>query len=447
MKKTIALAVSIPMLMATLAGCSGSSAPASSSGTPPASGSTQSAASAGSSKEPVKLRFAWWGGQSRHDYTLKMIEMYEKQHPNVKIEPEYAAFDDYWKKLVPQAAANDLPDIIQMSVAYISQYGDRGQLEDLAPHMDKGLLDKSSISDSFLKVGQYNGKQYQITLGVNALAVVYDPQMVKNVGATPPSNNWTWADLEAMGAKLKTNGKLAAANIDDRNFFNYYLRSFGYNLFSTDSTGLGYPDDKLFVDYYKMYQKMHENGYLLSLDKFAQKKGIPEDDEMVLGNAAATFTWSNLFVADSAIAKRPLEIAPPPGPNIGKGLYLQSSQGLSVTKNSKNKEEAIKFVNFMINDIEANKIMKGERGVPISSKVQDAIKPLLTPEEQKVVDYVAWAGKNTTSDNPIDPLGAVEVTKLLTDLSQQIVYKKITPEDAAVKFRKDSNAILAKNKK
>ncbi|TDF93209.1 ABC transporter substrate-binding protein [Paenibacillus piri] len=439
MKKRVALSVlSLSLLLTTAVGCSGSTAPASSDTQP---------AAAGKNEEPIKLRFAWWGGQSRHDYTLKMIEMYEKRNPNVKILPEYAAFDDYWKKLVPQAAANDLPDVIQMSVAYISQYADRGQLEDLGPHMDKGSLDKSSISDSYLKVGQYNGKQYQITLGVNALAIVYDPQILKNAGASLPSNEWTWSDVEAMANKLKAGGKLLTASIDDRNFFNFYLRSQGQNLFSPDGSGLGYTDDKLFVDYYKRYQSIYNAGGLLTLDKLAQKKGTPEDDEMVLGNAAAAFTWSNLFVADSAASKRALEIAPPPGPNIGKGLFLQSSQGLSVIKNSKYKEEAIKFVNFMINDIEANKIMKGERGVPISSKVQEAIKPLLTPEEQKVVDYVAWAGKNTTSDNPIDPLGAVEVTKLLAELSQQILFKKTAQEDAAAKFRKEATAILAKNKK
>ncbi|MFE5320756.1 ABC transporter substrate-binding protein [Paenibacillus sp. NPDC056579] len=436
--KQIALSLSLSMLLTGVVGCSSSdtSAPASQ----PADGS-------GSSKEQIKLRVAWWGGQSRHDYTLKMIDMYEKQHPNVKIEPEYAAFDDYWKKLVPQAAANDLPDVIQMSVAYISQFGDRGQLEDLAPHMTKGTIDKSSISDSYLKVGQYNGKQYQLTLGVNALAVVYDPQMIKDAGASLPSNSWTWDDFEAMASKLKAKGKLAAATIDDRNFLSFYLRTFGGNLFDPNGTSLGYTDNKLFTDYYTRLQRMYNNGYLLALDKQAQKKGVPEDDELVLGNAGTTFTWSNLFVADSAIAKRPLDIAPPPGPNIDKGLFLQSSQGLSVAKNSKNKEEAIKFVNFMINDIEANKIMKGERGVPISSKVQEAIKPLLTPEEQKVVDYVAWVGQRTTSDNPIDPVGAVEVSKLLTDTSQQILYNKISPADAAAKFQKESNAILGKNKK
>jgi multiple sugar transport system substrate-binding protein len=439
MKKLLSLSLSLSLFLTIAVGCSGNT-------TAPAP-STTSAAVTTTSKDPIKLRFAWWGGQSRHDYTLKMIEMYEKQHLNVKIQPEYAAFDDYWKKLVPQAAANDLPDIIQMSVAYVSQYGDRNQLEDLAPYMEKGTIDKSSITDSFLKVGKYNGKQYQITLGVNALAVVYDPQMIKTANANPPSKEWTWADAEALGTKLKASGKLLAANVDDRNFFNFYLRSMGQNLFSPDSKGLGYTDDNLFVDYYKRYQKLYNDGNLLSMDKQAQKKGVPEDDEMVLGNAATTFTWSNLFVADSTVAKRALEIAPPPGPNIDKALFLQSSQGLSVSKNSKNKEEAMKFVNFMINDIEGNKIMKGERGVPASTKIQEAIKPLLTMEAQKVVDYVAWAGMNTKSDNPIDPVGAVEVTKLLVDLSQQINYKKITPEDAAAKFRKEATAILAKNQK
>lgn len=440
MKKFLPLSLSLSLLLTAAVGCSGGNTAAPASGTTPAPAVTPT-----TSKDPINLRFAWWGGQSRHDYTLKMIEMYEKKNPNVKIQPEYASFDDYWKKLVPQAAANDLPDVIQMSVAYISQYGDRNQLEDLAPYMQKGTFDKSSIADSFLKVGQYNGKQYQMTMGVNALAIVYDPALIKAAGANPPSKEWTWADAEAMGSKLKASGKFFAANIDDRNFFNFYLRSMGQNLFGPD--GLGYTDDKLYIDYYKRLQKIYDSGSLLTMDKFAQKKGVPEDDEMVLGNAATTFTWSNLFVADSTVAKRPLEIAPPPGPSIDKGLFLQSSQGLSVTKNSKNKEEAVKFVNFMINDIEGQKIMKGERGVPASSKVQDAIKPLLTPEEQKVVDYVAWVGQNTKSDNPIDPVGAVEVTKLLIDLSQQILYKKITPEDAAVKFRKDAAAIMAKNKK
>jgi multiple sugar transport system substrate-binding protein len=271
--------------------------------------------------------------------------------------------------------------------------------------------------------------------------------MISDAGATVPDNNWTWNDVEVIGAKLKGSGKMLAGQIDIRNFFDFYVRSTGGNLFSPDGSGLGYSDDKVFIDYFTRLKKIYDAGYMLSLDKLAQKKDVIEQDEMVLGNAASYFTWSNLYVAGSDLTKRPLDILPPPGPDNKKSIFLMSSQGLSVAKNSKNKEEAVKFVNWMINDIEANKIIKGERGVPISSKVQEAIKPLLKPEEQRMMDFVSWVGKNAVSNRPIDPIGAVEAEKLLKDLSQQILFKKISVEEAAAKFRTEANAIFKRNKK
>ncbi|GAA3329109.1 hypothetical protein GCM10020331_075810 [Ectobacillus funiculus] len=49
----------------------------------------------------------------------------KKEHPNVHIEAEFANWDDYWKKLAPMAAANQLPDVMQMDTAYLSQYGEK----------------------------------------------------------------------------------------------------------------------------------------------------------------------------------------------------------------------------------------------------------------------------------------------------------------------------------
>lgn len=80
-------------------------------------------------KKSITLRVAWWGGQPRHDYTTKIIEMYEKEHPHVNIEAEFANWDDYWKKLAPMSAAGQLPDVIQMDTAYLSQYGGRASLK------------------------------------------------------------------------------------------------------------------------------------------------------------------------------------------------------------------------------------------------------------------------------------------------------------------------------
>lgn len=66
-----------------------------------AEGSSGEQADAGSGEE-ITLRFSWWGGDSRHEATLKAIETYENAHPGIKIEPEYSSFSGYYEKLVTQ---------------------------------------------------------------------------------------------------------------------------------------------------------------------------------------------------------------------------------------------------------------------------------------------------------------------------------------------------------
>ncbi|WP_426446835.1 ABC transporter substrate-binding protein [Paenibacillus sp. S-38] len=442
MKKPITALLSLALV---LTGCGGS-APAGGNGNAADGGTAAKTENASGSKEPVKLRMAWWGGQARHDYTLKVIELYQQKNPHVKIEAEYASFDDYWKKLAPQAAANGLPDILQMDISYLTQYGGRGQLEDLTPYTKNGTIDVSSISPNIISGGQLDGKLYAMTTGVNALAHLMDFEMLKKIGVEPPKKDWTWDDLEQIAMKAKAAGKIMGGYRPDV-FFAYYLRTVDQKMYSADGTTLGYTDDKYFVDYFKRQQKWYEAGYYLTLDKEAQKKGTPEDDEVTLGNSITSNGWSNQYIGLVNAAKRPLELQPMVGPNANKGMFLKPSMYLSVTKSSKNKEEAAKFIDFFINDIEANKIIKGERGVPVSSKVKEALKPLLKPEEVKVFDYVAWAEQNSSPMDPPNPIGSIEIEKLLKDLNEQMMYKKITPEDAAAKFRKDATAILAKNKK
>ena len=60
--------------------------------------------------EKVTLRFSWWGSTTRHQATLEAIELYESRHPNVTIEGEYGAFDDFYQKLLTQLAGGTAPD-------------------------------------------------------------------------------------------------------------------------------------------------------------------------------------------------------------------------------------------------------------------------------------------------------------------------------------------------
>ncbi|MGG1311601.1 MULTISPECIES: ABC transporter substrate-binding protein [Cohnella] len=448
MKKALTMLLMVSLVIG-LAACGGGNSGGNGAAGPSPSGSASSASPSGSAdsggdKEPVTLRIAWWGGQARHDYTLKVIELYESLNPHVTIEPEYASFDDHWKKLAPQAAAKNLPDIIQMDISYLSQYGTQGQIADLTPFIENGTIDTSNISESAISGGKIGDKLYAFNLGSNALLAVIDKAMLEKAGGKMPSQDWTWDDVTAMGETMKSQGKLLTQDLRHDVFFPFYLRSKGQHMYAADGKSLGYDDDKYFIDFYTMYNNWYQKGYLLSLDKLAQKKGTPEDGELELGNAVSTWGWSNQYILSSQVAKRPFEILPVPGWNENKALFLKPSMYFSIAENSKHKEEAAKFIDFWVNNIDANKIIMGERGVPVSSAVKEALKPLLSPEQAKVFDYVSWAEQNSSEMDPPNPPGATEVDKLLKETAEQIMYKKLTVEEAAKKFREEANKILAK---
>ena len=152
---------------------------------------------------------------------------------------------------------------------------------------------------------------------------------------------------------------------------------------------------------------MHD-GAGLTPDQKAQIKG-PEDDPAVKGEAIGIWQWSNQFVGYQQVAARDLAMHGMPGPNMQQGMFLKPSMYFSISKNSKHKEEAARFISFFVNDVEANKLIKGDRGVPGSSVVKEALKPELTEQQAQVFDYIAWAEKNSSQMDPPDPIGTAEV--------------------------------------
>ncbi|MBB3110414.1 multiple sugar transport system substrate-binding protein [Paenibacillus phyllosphaerae] len=446
MKKMASLLLAMSLTF-SLAACGGNNNSSESSNSGEGSTNTQTNAGTNVKEEdakPVTLRMAWWGSQPRHDYTLKVIEMYEKEHPNVKIESEYANFDDYWKKLAPQAAANELPDIVQMDISYLAQYGQKGQLEDLTPYLNNGI-DTSNISENSISGGKLGDKIYGFNIGVNTMNFQYDPELLKKLGVDKPSDDWTWEDYFALASKAKEAGLYFDGGMRPEVFFGYYLRSKGAHLYNADGTALGYEDDQMFVDFFKPLANLVKEGDTPPPDVKAQIKGL-EDDMLVKNKQVGIWQWTNQFVAIQQVANRSLEMAHMPGPGRNEGLYLKPSMYFSISKNSENKEEAAKFIDFWVNNVEANKLIKGDRGVPVNTQVAEGIKSTLDPAQVQVFDYVTWAQENSSPMDPPDPVGTAEIIKLFAGLAEQMDFQKLSAEDAAKQFRKEANAILAKNK-
>lgn len=174
-----------------------------------------------------------------------------EKNPYIKIDTEYASWDDYWKKLASMETTNSLPDIIQMDLAYLSQYAQNNQITDLTPFLNKEI-DVMEYDENYINGRRLDDKLYALNAGVNAFGFHYDPELLKNVDVDSIPNDWTWNNYEKIAAKVKEAGLLMDNGLGVATDwkFNYFLRTKGQLLYFQDGTSLGYDADQLFVEFF-----------------------------------------------------------------------------------------------------------------------------------------------------------------------------------------------------
>jgi multiple sugar transport system substrate-binding protein len=399
------------------------------------------------------MRFAWWGSQDRHNRTIKAIELFQQAHPNITITYEFANFNDYFTKMATYATGANLPDLMQQDYAYISQWASNGLLMPLDDYVNDRSINLTDVPKGSVDGGRINGKLYAINLGNNSETMVLDIDAFQKAAIPLPSATWTWDDFEKIATDIHSKLGImgAGALLSDNQLWKSLYLGYGKWAFSTDGKTLGYDNDQPLVDYLKMVGRLQDAGLSPGQqEEIAQyRNGSVEARPIVAGKAAMEFVWSNQLVAmwTAAGENRHFKLAPLPRPKDGgqSENYLKPSQFISITKDTKHAKEAAMFVDFMTNDVEANKILLGERGVPISTKIQEAIKPLLTPAQVETQDYVSFIEKNASPLPPPDPAALSKLVDNVYNpqLVDPVLLKQTQPEAAVAQFRKDAIAVLA----
>jgi multiple sugar transport system substrate-binding protein len=422
----------------------------------PAAGAAQPTAAAAAPAAakptgPVTLRFAWWGSQDRHDRTIKAIQMYQDKNPGVTVNYEFAGFQDHLTKMTTQATGGNLPDLMQQDYAWISQWVGNKLLAPMDEYVTDKTIDLSAVQAKTIDGGKIDGKLYALNLGSNSQCMVIDTAAFEKAGVPLPAANWTWPDFEktVMDLHQKLGYYGAGANLGDQQLWKSLYLGLGKWGFSKDGKALGYDDDQPLVEYFKMLLRLQDAQAIPNVqDEIAQwRTASVEALPIVPGKSAIESMWSNQLVAvwTAAGADRKFKLAPLPRPQGGSSEnYFKPSQFISITTQSKQPKEAAKFVNFITNDIDANKILLGERGVPIAPAVLEAIKPLSTPSQVEVLDYMSRIEKDVAPLPPPDPAAQPKLIDNIYNpqLRDPVLLGKAKPEDAVAQYRKDATELL-----
>lgn len=400
----------------------------------------------------TKIKITWWGGQSRHDYTQKMLDLYTESHPDVEFEGIPSGWDGYFDKLSTQAASGSMPDIVQMDYLYLTTYAKNNSVADLQQFVDDGTIDVSGIDKDLLSTGESNDILAGAVLSSSLMSVGYNPEVFKEAGIEEPTSDWTWSDFIEINKTIKEKtGKYGSAMspVIDTNNFNYWVRQHGGQLFSDDNKSLGYDDDQIFADYITMFKDMMDEGSVPNPDEWAQIETLGQEaGPVVTGDGAMIFEWNNYAAKLSGVNDK-LKIVTPPlsDDSEDKGLWMKPGMFFSISESSKVKKEAAEFIDWFINSEEANDLMMAERGTPASSEIRQHMidSGKLNPQQQEMFQYVDDAAVLCGDTPAPDPVGMSEINEAFKNVANSAFLGQATPEEAAKDFREQAEQILSRN--
>lgn len=447
MKKQIAWLLAGVLAASSLTACGGS-ANTDTSAAPSGTGAESQAPAAGDS---MNLIVSWWGNQTRNERTQAVLDLYSQQNPGVTFDGQFAEWADYWNKLATASAGHTLPDIVQMDYKYLDQYVKNGLLADLTPYIEDGTLDVSNVSENILNSGKVGDGLYAICAGINAPALLYNKTLLDEAGITV-KDNMTMDEFMDMCRTVyeKTGYKTNVAYNNGDNFIEYVVRAEGKVLFENGKLGVDSAED--FMPFFSIYETGMKEGWHVDPSIFAERTiGSVEQEPLVYGSGPESRSWCALYYSNQLTA---MQNAAPEGTEIGmttwpssdpvKSDYLKPSQFFSVSVDSKNPAEAAKVLNFITNSEEANNVLLGERGVPISSVISDGIAPKLSEQEQQVIKYInEVVTPNSTTLNPPAPDGSSEVYDLIDKLEERLCYGEIDAAQASKELFEQGNKIMA----
>ncbi|MFF1697554.1 ABC transporter substrate-binding protein [Streptomyces sp. NPDC058257] len=387
------------------------------------------------------LRYTWWGNPDRAARTQEAVALFEKEHPGIKVQASFAGYEAYKQKLATQAAGGDAPDVMQLDYRQIDQYASGGILLDLGKQ--KKALGTDQIDPGLLATGVVDGTQYAIPQGRGTESVVYDAKQWKKAGVRPPRNGWTWDDwADAMRELAKRTGKPGSVDPgQSEDCFEVWLRGQGKALY-TKERELGFTADDL-TRWWTFADKLRREGAVSAAEQTTQLDGSVENQPLARGKAVSDFNWDAPSSGFTAIVGEGLTLAPmPSGADGTPGQYFKPSMFMGAAATSEHPRESAEFIDFMINDEKAAKILGASRGIPVNEPIRDDIGPGLKDFDKTVADYQDSVDGKLEAPPQAPPSGDNALQTTFGRDYDQVSFEQMTPREAAEDFITEAKAEL-----
>ncbi len=366
----------------------------------------------------TKISFSWWGNDPRHQYTLKGLELFDEQHPDIAVSHYYGVWDGYERRYQIMMLSHSQADVMQVNYGWLKKYSPYGtgyyDLNSLA-----GVLDLSSYTEEDLKTGTVNQRLVAIPIAYNTTVLFFNKDIYDQYGLEIPSS---WDELRDAAKVMSKDGIYPVGMIAKHLFLLLvarYEQMTGEKIFDEDGNYVA--DVEAIEEMLQEYKDMVDEKVFPPANEY-------DDAAFTNKELAGVACW----VSDSS---RYCNALIEEGVNVVvgdrlhsedeycSGWYMKPATMYAISRDAEDPEAAAVLLNFLVNDPGMAKLQGTEKGVPVSSKAKETL------QEEGMINSMEYESSKMIRDNQeelemmIPALEDADIQKAFIEASDKYIYE------------------------
>lgn len=391
--------------------------------------------------EPVELTMVWMGGDTASERFIPLLQAWNEAHPDIQITGELIDTDTE-EKMRMMLASGKAPDIMMLGYSWVPSIVESGDY--LLDLNKQDILDLSGYDQNALKMlGEYNGIQAGVPACYATITMCMNMTSAEKYGVEM-ADNLTIDELYEKGAALHEAHPdtylYIVHEVEVYELFRSLMRQkLNGSMFNDDYT-LNFTQDEL-TELFNIIKKGYDtNTFMPMADAVASSpdgacllnaKWVAGDG-LAVSNASGGIIYAISFVQGHEDMQFNMFTLPKLTADSTYGNGILSCEKIwAISSQSEHPEEALTFLNYLVNSTEAVDYLQGDAlsGVYATKAQFDHAaekqysNPYITEAYTKVINCAQPA------DNPIS-LNS-DLNTILRDALLTVCYMSATPEDAA----------------
>ncbi len=397
-------------------------------------------AATGAYASQVVVNFATWGSPQAIEVWMRDIEAFERENPDIKINPIFSSWDQYWER-VPFYLSGDIEvDVIRIGGQHLPTYAQQGFLLPLTPYAESGELELDVFFPAVLEGTVYNGTLYGLPDHFSPYVLYFNIGLFEEFGLENPyelyqRDAWTWEALEDLVRKLTIDldgdGRNdlwahAVFSVTDPYVRQAMILSNGGQIFNDDYTKY-------------LLNEPQSIEALTWLAEMGRERG--DWNGWYNGQVAMIASWPSRQNEFPGRIDFEFGVAPLPRPEDGQHATVMTTNILSILKQSKNPDAAMRFINYIVGeDVQTRRISDN---YIVSARIDVALETLRDGRLPAKYNSVIADITEFTYPWAVPPIHYERVNNLVATELAKVDRGEEAVESAALRITEMVNAILA----